>query len=161
MKVGDKTTRNVRIASPDDTIQKRARAARSMAECDAGALPVGQDGRLVGMVRDRDIAVRGVAQGKGPDTPVREVMTPEVRYVFEDEGLGDAADSMGEQQVRRRRARLRAVQTHVPHPAQIHRVTVRPLSAVRSKARGSTAIVKRHASAATTIAEEKALPVSR
>jgi hypothetical protein len=53
------------------------------------------------------------------------------------------------------------LQTHVPHPAQIHRVTVRPLSAVRSKARGSAPVVKRHASAATTIAEEKALPVSR
>jgi CBS domain-containing protein len=58
MKVSEKMTRNVYIASPDDSIQQ---AARTMAECDAGALPVGQDDRLFGMVTDRDIAVRGVA----------------------------------------------------------------------------------------------------
>lgn len=98
MKVSDKMTRNVRIASPDDSIQQ---AARSMAECDAGALPVGQDDRLVGMITDRDIAVRGVAQGKGLDTKVREVMTPDVKYCFEDEDLDHVARNMGEQQVRR------------------------------------------------------------
>jgi CBS domain-containing protein len=98
MKVSDKMTRNVRIASPDDTIQQ---AARNMAECDAGALPVGADDRLVGMVTDRDIAVRGVAQGKGLDTKVREVMTPEVKYCFEDEDLDQVSRNMGEQQVRR------------------------------------------------------------
>lgn len=98
MKVKDKMTRDVRVASPDDTIQ---RVARIMAECDAGALPVGQDDRLVGMVTDRDIALRGVAEGKGPETPVREVMTPDVCYIFEDESLRDAADNMGREQVRR------------------------------------------------------------
>jgi CBS domain-containing protein len=98
MKVSDKMTRNVRVASPDDTIQQ---AARSMAECDAGVLPVGADDRLVGMVTDRDIAVRGVAQGKGLDAKVREVMTPDVKYCFEDEDLDQVARNMGEQQVRR------------------------------------------------------------
>jgi CBS domain-containing protein len=98
MKVSDKMTRNVRVASPDDSIQQ---AAHSMAESDAGALPVGQDDRLVGMVTDRDIAVRGVAQGKGPDTKVREVMTPKVKYCFEDEDLAQVARNMGEQQLRR------------------------------------------------------------
>jgi len=76
MKVSDKMTRNVRLASPDDTIQQ---AARVMAEYDAGALPVGTDDRLVGMVTDRDIAVRGVAQGNGLDTKIRELMTPDVK----------------------------------------------------------------------------------
>src|SRR5215217_5552167 len=82
MKVGEIMTRGVEIASPDDTIQQ---AASRMAELDAGVLPVGENDRLVGMLTDRDIAVRAVAQGKGPETKVREAMTPEVRYCFEDE----------------------------------------------------------------------------
>jgi len=98
MKVSDKMTRNVRLASPDDTIQQ---AARSMAECDAGALPVSENDRLVGMVTDRDIAVRAVAHGKGLDTKVRDVMTPDVKYCFEDEDLDHVAHNMGHQQVRR------------------------------------------------------------
>jgi len=98
MKVSQKMTRNVRLAHPDDSIQQ---AARVMAECDAGVLPVGDGERLVGMVTDRDIAVRAVAQGKGPDTKLREVMTEEVRYCFEDEDLDHVARNMGEQQVRR------------------------------------------------------------
>jgi CBS domain-containing protein len=98
MKVADRMTRNVRVARPDDTIRE---AARSMADLDAGALPVGEDDRLVGMVTDRDIAVRAVAEGKGPDTKVREVMTPEVRYCFDDEEVDLVSRSMGEQQVRR------------------------------------------------------------
>jgi len=53
-------TRNPRVASPDDSIRE---VARAMAEIDAGALLVGQNDRLVGMVTDRDIAVRAVAQG--------------------------------------------------------------------------------------------------
>ena len=98
MQVSDKMTRNVRVASPDDSIQQ---VARSMAESDAGVMPVGQDDRLVGMVTDRDIAVRGVAQGKGPDAKVREVMTPEVKYCFEDEDLDQVARNMGQQQLHR------------------------------------------------------------
>jgi CBS domain-containing protein len=72
MKVSDKMTRSPRIASPDDAIRD---AAGAMAQVDTGVLPVGENDRLVGMVTDRDIAVRAVAQGKGPDTKVREVMT--------------------------------------------------------------------------------------
>ena len=62
---------------------------------------MGEGDRLVGMLTDRDIAVRAVAQGRGPDTKVREAMTPDVRYRFEDEGLDDAVRGMGEQKVRR------------------------------------------------------------
>jgi CBS domain-containing protein len=98
MKVREKMTRTVRLAAPEDTIQQ---AARCMAECDAGALPVAENDRLVGMVTDRDIAVRAVAAGKGPDTQVREVMTAEVKYCFEDEDIGHVARNMGEQQIRR------------------------------------------------------------
>jgi len=73
-----------------------------MAEIDAGAMPVGDNDRLVGMITDRDIAIRAVGQGKGPDTPVREVMsTEQVLYCYEDEDLDHVAKNMSEQQVRR------------------------------------------------------------
>jgi CBS domain-containing protein len=77
-------------------------AARAMRESDTGALPVGESDRLVGMVTDRDVTVRLVAEGGDPArTKVRDVMTPEVRYVFEDEDLEYVADNMAQQQVRR------------------------------------------------------------
>ena len=98
MKVGEIMTRGVEVASPDDTLRQ---AASRMAELDTGALPVGEGDRLVGMLTDRDIAARVVAQGKGPDTRVREAMTPEVRYCFEDEDLDAVVRDMGENKVRR------------------------------------------------------------
>jgi CBS domain-containing protein len=99
MRISDAMTREVRLANPDQTIRD---AAKMMAEIDAGAMPVGEGDRLVGMITDRDIAVRAVAQGKGPDTPVREVMSIEqVLYCYEDEELDHVAKNMGEIQVRR------------------------------------------------------------
>jgi CBS domain-containing protein len=98
MKVKDAMTTEVVIARPDQTI---AEAARMMAECDSGALPVGDDDRLVGMITDRDIAIRAIAKDLGPDTPIRNVMTKEVLYCFLDEDVEHVADNMGEQQVRR------------------------------------------------------------
>ena len=65
MKVNEAMTRDVCIARPDQSIQD---AAKMMADIDAGVLPVGESDRLVGMITDRDIAVRAVAQGKGPQT---------------------------------------------------------------------------------------------
>ena len=82
--VGEKMTRDVRLTHPDETIRV---AARTMAEIGVGALPVAEGDRLVGVVTDRDIAVRAVAEGKGPDTLVQEVMTPEVKYCFDFEDL--------------------------------------------------------------------------
>ena len=98
MRVSDAMTRDVRIARPDQTIQD---AARMMAEIDAGALPVGEGDRLVGMITDRDIAVRAVAAGKAPSAKVSEVMSAEVKYCFEDEDTEHVARNMGDQQVRR------------------------------------------------------------
>jgi CBS domain-containing protein len=98
MKVRDCMTRDVRVANPDETIRD---AARMMRECDAGVLPVGENDRLVGMITDRDIAVRAVAEGKGPETPIRDVMSAEVKYVYDDEDVDDAARNMAELQVRR------------------------------------------------------------
>lgn len=98
MKVAECMTRDVRVASPDETLRE---AARAMADLDAGVLPVGENDRLVGMITDRDIAVRGVGEGKGPDARVREVMSQEVRYCFEDDDADDVLENMGEQQIRR------------------------------------------------------------
>src|SRR5262245_40670623 len=91
-------TRNVHVASPSQTIRE---AAGWTARSDARALPVGEIVRLVGMITDRDIAVRGVAEGKGPDTPVSEVMSPDVCYCFEDQELDEVAANMADVKVRR------------------------------------------------------------
>ena len=72
MRVSEAMTSDVKICTPGQTIRE---VARVMAQIDAGAMPVGENDRLIGMITDRDIAVRAVAQGKGPETPVREVMT--------------------------------------------------------------------------------------
>jgi CBS-domain-containing membrane protein len=91
--------REVKLANPDDNVQQ---AARMMREADVGVLPVGEGDRLVGMVSDRDIAMRLAAEGRDPArTKVREVMSPDVRYVYEDEDLEHVAENMAEQQVRR------------------------------------------------------------
>jgi len=98
MQISELMTRDVRIAAPDDSLEH---AARMMGEIDAGVLPVGENDRLVGMITDRDIAIRAVAEGMGPQTKVREVMSREVKYCFEDEDLDDVTDNMGELQLRR------------------------------------------------------------
>jgi CBS domain-containing protein len=99
MRVSDAMTREVRIATPGQSIRE---VAQIMDEIEAGIMPVGENDRLVGMISDRDIAIRAVAQGKGPDTPVRDVMsTEQVLYCYEDEELDHVAKNMASQQVRR------------------------------------------------------------
>jgi len=99
MRVSEAMTREVRVATPGQSIRD---VAKIMAEIDAGAMPVGENDKLVGMVTDRDIAIRGVALGKGPDTPVREVMsTEQVLYCYEDDELDKVAKNMGDEKVRR------------------------------------------------------------
>ena len=98
MKVSKCMTRDVQLVTPTQTI---CDAARMMAELDAGALPVAEDDRLVGMITDRDIAVRAVAQGKPPDTPVQEVMSGEVLYCYDDQEIKEIARNMGDMKVRR------------------------------------------------------------
>ena len=91
-------TREVCVISPDDTIE---RAAQLMGQIDAGILPVRENDRLVGMITDRDIAVRGVAEGCGPDARVRDIMSQEVKYCFDDADADDVLENMAEIQVRR------------------------------------------------------------
>jgi CBS domain-containing protein len=98
MRVAEVMTRDVRLIEPNQTIRD---AARLMAEMDAGIMPVRDGDRLVGMITDRDIAVRAVAQGRGPDTAVREVMTDEVKYCYEGDDTNDVARNMADIQVRR------------------------------------------------------------
>lgn len=98
MKVCDIMTRDVHLASPS---QKLREAASEMEKNDIGVLPVGENDRLVGMITDRDIAVRGISHGLGPDAPVRDVMSGEVRYCFEDDDIDDLAQSMADEQIRR------------------------------------------------------------
>jgi CBS domain-containing protein len=98
MKIAECMTPDVRFAGPGDTIQQ---AAQTMAESDCGVLPVRDGDRLVGMITDRDIAIRGVAQGRGPDILVRDVMSAEVLYCFDDEEVDDVLRNMGDIKVRR------------------------------------------------------------
>lgn len=99
MYVREVMTDDVQIVSPEQTIQE---AARVMEDIDCGVLLVGEDDRLIGMVTDRDITVRAVARGKPPDQcTVREVMSPGIKYVYQDEAVEDITRNMSRLQVRR------------------------------------------------------------
>jgi CBS domain-containing protein len=98
MKISEVMTRGAKLTTPNDTLQQ---AAKLMKDCDCGVLPVAEGDRLVGMITDRDIAVRCIAEGKGPDAKVRDAMTQEVKYCFEDEHLSRVCENMSEIQVRR------------------------------------------------------------
>ena len=99
MKVSEVMTRDVQTVSADQPVQE---AASFMLSADAGSIPVVEDGRLIGMITDRDIAVRGVAKGRGPETSVRELMTDDLVVVhIDDDDVDDVADKMSGAQVRR------------------------------------------------------------
>jgi CBS domain-containing protein len=98
MKVSDVMTRDVQTVSPDQPVQE---AANFMLNADAGSIPVTDGGRLIGMITDRDIAVRGIANGCGPDTPVRELMTDNLVIARIDDDIEEVATKMSDAQVRR------------------------------------------------------------
>ena len=98
MKVSEVMTRDVQTVRPDQPVSE---AASFMLSADAGSIPVTEGERLIGMITDRDIAVRGIAKGYGPDTPVRELMTNDVIAAREDDDIDDIASRMSEAQVRR------------------------------------------------------------
>ena len=94
----DLMSRDVKVISPDMTIRD---AAGKMRDGDFGMMPVGEDDRLIGTISDRDIAIRAVAEGKDPDTKVRDVMSEGVAWAYEDDSVEQAAKIMSERQVRR------------------------------------------------------------
>lgn len=98
MKVSEVMTRNVQTIGPDQPVRE---AASFMLSADAGSIPVTDGDRLIGMITDRDIAVRGVARGYGPDTPVGDLMTDDLIIVRIDDDVEDVASKMSEAQVRR------------------------------------------------------------
>ncbi|MFM2041873.1 MAG: hypothetical protein RLY86_449 [Pseudomonadota bacterium] len=99
MKIRDIMTRDVELVSPDTPLQE---AARLMRDADTGFLPVGADDRLVGTVTDRDITVRCVAEGADPArATVRDAMTDELVYVFDDQDGAEAAQIMADRHIRR------------------------------------------------------------
>lgn len=98
MKVSEVMTRDVKTVRPDQTAKD---AASFMLSEDAGSMPVSDGDRLIGMITDRDIAVRGVAKGHGPDTPVREIMTDEIICARENDDVEEVATKMSRAQVRR------------------------------------------------------------
>lgn len=99
MKVSDAMTSQVSIARPTDTIRQ---VAETMAKVDSGVVPVVDDGKVVGLVTDRDIVLRVVAEGRSFDSPVSEAMSDgEVLSVKEDDILADATAKMANHQVRR------------------------------------------------------------
>jgi CBS domain-containing protein len=99
MKVSELMTPEVEVIRPDDTLHT---AAQMMADLDVGVLPIGENDRLVGIITDRDIAVRAVAKGCDPNkTTVRQAMSEHIRYCFEDEDTQEVGRKMGEWQIRR------------------------------------------------------------
>ncbi len=99
MKVSDAMTSQVSIARPTDSIRQ---VAQTMAKVESGVVPVVEDGKVVGVVTDRDIVLRVVAEGRSFDSPVSEAMSDgEVLSVKEDDVLADATAKMANHQVRR------------------------------------------------------------
>jgi CBS domain-containing protein len=98
MKISEVMTREVATVSPDQTAQE---AAGFMMNANAGSIPVTEGDKLIGMITDRDIAVRGIAQGHGPSTPVRDLMTSGLICARVDDDVEEVAMRMSEAQVRR------------------------------------------------------------
>ena len=98
MKISEVKTTDVETVSADQTARE---AAAFMLRADAGSIPVCEGKRVVGMITDRDIAVRGVAEGRGPDTPISELMSDGIICAHEDDDVQAVARRMSEEQVRR------------------------------------------------------------
>ena len=96
--VQDAMTSNPAAITPETTAQE---AARLMKSEDVGALPVVEDGKLTCVITDRDLAIRGVAEGVGADTPVRDLASKDVVTIDPQQSLEEAARLMGQHQVRR------------------------------------------------------------
>ena len=97
-KISEVMTREIQVVRPEQTIRE---AAMTMAREDIGSLPVGENDKLIGMITDRDIVLRAVAEGRSLDTQVREVMTDTIKYCYDDDDVSHVAQNMAELQIRR------------------------------------------------------------
>jgi CBS domain-containing protein len=97
-KISEVMNTDVQTISPDATIEE---AALQMRDGDFGVLPVGDTDSLIGIITDRDIVVRAVAEGMGVNTKVKDAMSEDVVCVNEDDALKDAAQLMSDYQIRR------------------------------------------------------------
>jgi CBS domain-containing protein len=99
MRLNDIMTEYVEVIAPEISIEEAAKQMRSL---NVGVLPVCNGSRLVGMLTDRDVTIRAVAEGRDPKiTTVEEVMTSEVAYYFEDQETEEAEQVMEKSQIRR------------------------------------------------------------
>jgi len=98
MKVKEAMSTDPQILTRESTFQD---AARIMQDCDCGMIPIGDGDKLVGIITDRDMVVRGIASNKGPDTKVTECMTSRVLYCYEDDDVMDITQNMEQQHVQR------------------------------------------------------------
>lgn len=98
MQISEVMTANPQVAKPSDTV---ADVARRMNKVDAGAIPVVADGKILGIITDRDIVLRVVGEQRSFDTKVEEVMTTEVQTCREDASIADVIFQMTDKQVRR------------------------------------------------------------
>ncbi|MEQ1878157.1 MAG: CBS domain-containing protein [Bdellovibrionia bacterium] len=99
MFVRDCMTAEVKVITPETSLRE---AAILMRDGDFGSVPVGENDRLVGVVTDRDLAVRAVAEGFDANTtPVRHVMSEGILYCYEDQMIDEVIQNMGDVQVRR------------------------------------------------------------
>jgi len=98
MRVAEVMSRNVQLASPDDSLQD---VAKRMVSDDIGFMPVGENDRLVGTITDRDIVARAVAQGRDGKCKVRDVMSNDVKFCYDDEEMDHVIQTLGDLQLRR------------------------------------------------------------
>lgn len=98
MKIRDIMTPDTHVIAASDDLRK---AAQMMRTCDVGSLPVHNGEKLVGMLTDRDIVVRAIAEGRDGNTPVGDVMTEAVKYCYDDQDVAEVAANMAELGVRR------------------------------------------------------------
>lgn len=99
MLVSECMTRQVEVGEPDMSLEE---AAQKMRDGDFGALPIGENDRLVGMLTDRDIVIRGVAEGRNPrQAKVNEILSQNILYCFEDQSLEEVMQNLGDNQIRR------------------------------------------------------------
>ncbi len=96
--IRDLMTSNVETVGPDHSARD---AASFMLSADTGSIPVCEDDRVIGMITDRDIAVRGVASGKGPECSVRDLMSSDIVCARDTDDVQSVAAKMSEAQVRR------------------------------------------------------------